>query len=158
MLRTKANIAKAVDIPGFIYQLSFAKEKNFSRIFPDRSEMLSYMNRVADRYGINQHIQFNMNWVSSTWLEDRKCWIIELRDTRTGRCSIQECKILVGAIGHQVDPKPFDAPGIHGFQGNIVYASRWPEGLDLKDKNVVVLGNGSEQGCPPRIASGADFP
>ena len=107
--------------------------------------MLSYMLRVADKYNINQHIQPNMNWVSSTWLEDRKCWSIELRSTKTGEVSIQECKVLIGAIGHQVDPKPFNVPGKSQFQGKIVQACKWPEGLDLKEKNVVVLGNGSEQ-------------
>ena len=136
---------KAVDIPGFIYQLSFAPEQNFSRIFPDRNEMLSYMMRVADQYNINQHIQPNMNWVNSTWLEDRKCWSIELRSTKTGEVSIQECKVLIGAIGHQVDPKPFDVPGKSQFQGKIVQACKWPEALDLKEKNVVILGNGSER-------------
>ncbi|KAK0508706.1 hypothetical protein JMJ35_008982 [Cladonia borealis] len=133
----------AVDIPGFIYQLSFAPEKSFSRIFPDRNEMLSYMKRVAEEYNINQHLQPNMEWVSSTWLDGRKCWSIELRSTKTGEVSIQESRVLIGAIGHQVDPKPFNVPGKSCFQGEIFHACKWPEGLDLKDKNVIVLGNGS---------------
>ena len=144
-LSTATDMTKAVDIPGFIYQLSFAPEESFSHIFPDRNEMLSYMKRVADEYNINQHLQPNMEWVSSTWLDGRKCWSIELRSTKTGEVSIQECKVLIGAIGHQVDPKPFNVPGKSCFQGEIVQACKWSEGLDLKDKNVVVLGNGSEQ-------------
>ena len=143
MLWDNTDVAKAVDIPGFIYQLSFAQEPGFSRIFPNRSEMLAYMRRVADIYKINQHIRPSMKWTSSTWLDDRRCWSIELRSTETGEVSIQECKVLIGAIGHQVDPKPFEAPGISHFQGKVVHACKWPEGLILKDKNVVVIGNGS---------------
>ena len=136
---------QAVDIPGFIYQLSFAPEQNFSHIFPDRAQMLDYMERVAHKYRIHEHVRYNTNWVSSTWQEDRKVWTIELRCLKTGVVSVQECRVLIGAIGHQVDPKPFDAPGKAEFKGEIISACKWPEGLDLTDKNVVVLGNGSEQ-------------
>lgn len=107
--------------------------------------MLSYVTRVAEKYRINKHIQSNKNWVSSTWLDDRKIWSVELQDTKTGEIIIQECKVLIGAIGHQVDPKPFEVPGKSLFQGRIIHASRWPQGVDLTDQNVVVLGNGSEQ-------------
>lgn len=106
--------------------------------------MLSYMERVADDYNINQHIQLNMSWTSSTWLEDQQCWRIELRNTKTGQVSIQECKVLIGAIGHQVDPKPFEVPGKEQFEGTIVPACKYPAGLNLRGKDVVVLGNGSE--------------
>lgn len=105
--------------------------------------MLSYMTRVATENDIKKHIQPNMRWISSTWLEDRKIWSVQLRSTVSGQVSVQECKVLVGAIGHQVDPKPFNVPGTEGFQGKIVHACKWPDALELEGKNVVVLGNGS---------------
>jgi 4-hydroxyacetophenone monooxygenase len=105
--------------------------------------MLSYVTKVAENYRINEHIQTNKNWVSSTWLDDRKIWTVEFQDTISGEIIIQECKVLIAAIGHQVDPKPFEVPGKALFQGRIIHASRWPQGVNLIDKNTVVLGNGS---------------
>ncbi|KAK5997934.1 Baeyer-Villiger monooxygenase [Cladobotryum mycophilum] len=117
----------AVDIPGFIYQLSYAPEPNFSRCFPSRAEMNAYLGRVADRFDIHKHVQYNMSWINGIWNEDRKTWTVELQNVNTGETYTQECKVLIGAIGHQVDPKDFE----------------YPENLDLKGKNVVVLGTGS---------------
>lgn len=136
-------IQKAVDIPGCIYQLSYAPEPNFPRVFPSRAEMREYLLRVADKFNVHQHVQLNMNWKQSTWLEDKQIWTTELENTKTGEVFVQECKVLVGAIGHQVDPKDFEPEGKHRFKGTIVPACKYPAGLDLKDKNVVVLGNGS---------------
>lgn len=124
--------------------MSFAPEKNFSRIFPVRNEMHTYMLNVADRFNIGQHLHCNVAWVNGTWHEDRKIWRVELRNTPTGEISIQECRILIAATGHMVDPKRFEVPGKLDFRGKIVHSSKWTEDVDLKGKNVVVLGNGSE--------------
>jgi cation diffusion facilitator CzcD-associated flavoprotein CzcO len=43
-----------------------------------------------------------------------------------------------------VDPKRFDVPGKSDFKGQIVHSSKWTDEIDLKGKNVVVLGNGSK--------------
>jgi len=142
--KTIIDLVKAADIPGVVYQLSFAPEQNFTRIFPDRDEMHTYMLKVAERFNIGQHLQCNMVWVSGTWLEDRKYWRVILRNTLTDEISIQECRVLIAATGHMVDPKRFDVPGKSDFKGKIVHSSKWTEDVDLKGKNVVVLGNGSE--------------
>jgi cation diffusion facilitator CzcD-associated flavoprotein CzcO len=135
---------KAVDIPGSVYQLSFAPERNFSHIFPDRNEVRTYMLNVADRFNILQHLQCNLAWIGSTWHEGSKCWRIKLQNRQTGDVSIQECKVLISATGHMVDPKQFDVPGKSDFKGKIVHSSKWTDDIDVKGKNVVVLGNGSE--------------
>ncbi|KFA70746.1 hypothetical protein S40288_09221 [Stachybotrys chartarum IBT 40288] len=133
----------AVDIPGLIYQLSYAPEPNFPRVFPTRLEMLAYLERTVAKYDLYRHVQLNMSWITASWLEDEQRWSVELKNTQTGETFIQECKVLVGAIGHQVDPKDFFVKNKEEFQGHIIPACKYPEALNLKDKNVVVLGNGS---------------
>ncbi|KAI9046091.1 flavin-containing monooxygenase [Aspergillus affinis] len=133
----------AADIPGSVYQLSFAPEPNFTHAFPDRQQLHNYMLDVAQRFHILPHLECNVAWVGSTWLEDRKCWIVELQNTQTGERYVQECAVLISAIGHMVDPKRFDVPGKETFQGQIIHSSKWTNEVDLKGKNVVVLGNGS---------------
>jgi cation diffusion facilitator CzcD-associated flavoprotein CzcO len=145
-VETHADSTKAVDIPGCIYQLSYAPEPNFPRVFPSRAEMRDYLVGVANRFGVQKHVELNMSWKQSTWHEDRKVWTTELQNTKTGELFIQECKVLVGAIGHQVDPKDFEPKGKQLFKGVITPACKYPTGLDLQDKNVVVLGNGSTCG------------
>ncbi|KAF2875790.1 hypothetical protein BDV95DRAFT_281774 [Massariosphaeria phaeospora] len=133
----------AADIPGAAYQISFAPEPNFSRIFPVWSELNEYMLNVARRYQISQHVRSGMAWVGSAWLEESKTWRIQLQNTDTGDISFQDCKVLVSATGHMIDPKRFDVKGKQDFQRRIVHSSKWSADIDLKGKNVVVVGNGS---------------
>lgn len=107
--------------------------------------MHAYMLDVADRFNIEQHLQCNLAWIGSTWLNDCGCWRIELQSTQTGEVSIQECKVLISATGHLVNPKRFDVSGKSDFKGKIVHSSKWTDDINLKGQNVVVLGNGSEQ-------------
>lgn len=135
---------QAADIPGSVYQLSFAPEPSFTHAFPDREQLHNYMIGVAEKFHILPHLECNVSWVGSTWLEKQKCWRIELQHTQTGERYIQECTALISAVGHMVDPKRFDVPGKETFKGQVIHSSKWTEEVDLKGKNVVVLGNGSK--------------
>jgi len=105
--------------------------------------MNSYVKNVADRFNITQHIECNMTWTKAAWLEETAKWRVELRNTKTGKVSIRECKLLISATGHMIDAKGLDVPGKSEFKGNIVHSSKWTSGIDLQGKRVVVLGNGS---------------
>ncbi|KAH8698216.1 hypothetical protein GQ44DRAFT_832214 [Phaeosphaeriaceae sp. PMI808] len=133
----------AADIPGAVYQLSFAPEYNFNYVFPTRNEIQAYMWRVASKFNILPHLQCNFAWIESVWIEKRNCWRSEFRHTKSGELRVHESRILISATGHLVNPKTFDVPGRVGFKGLVIHSARWPEHVDLQEKNVVVLGNGS---------------
>lgn len=69
--------------------------------------MLVYLKETVAKYDLNRHLQLNMSWITSSELEDEQRWSVELKNTQTSETCIQECKVLVGAIGHQVDLKDF---------------------------------------------------
>src|SRR5246500_3964372 len=49
----------AVDIPSFSYQFSFEQRPDWSRTYARGSELKSYAEHCADRYGITPKIRFN---------------------------------------------------------------------------------------------------
>ena len=53
-------------------------------------------------------------------------------------------KILISAVGGLVEPKtwPEKIPGRENFQGEIFHSARWRYDVDLKDKEVIVVGTG----------------
>jgi len=53
-------------------------------------------------------------------------------------------KIVVSSVGGLVEPKvwPDSTPGRENFKGEIFHSARWRYDVDLKDKNVVVVGTG----------------
>lgn len=122
--------------------MSFAPNPAFSRLFPAQSEILSYLKSVAKEYDIESHIQYSASWESARWQEETKTWILRLKATPTGELLEHECKVLISAVGRLVIPNPFVIPGQETFTGEIVHSARWRGDITLKDKNVVVVGNG----------------
>lgn len=53
-------------------------------------------------------------------------------------------KIVVSCVGILVEPNawPTSIPGRDRFQGEIFHSARWPEDVEFKGKDVVVLGSG----------------
>lgn len=55
-----------------------------------------------------------------------------------------KAKVVISAIGGIVEPKimPEDIPGKETFQGEIFHSARWKYDVDLKDKDIIVVGTG----------------
>ena len=55
-----------------------------------------------------------------------------------------KAKIICSAAGGIVEPNawPDDIPGRENFQGDIFHSARWDYSVDLRDKNVIVMGTG----------------
>ena len=49
----------ACDIPSHLYSFSFEPNPGWSRSFSAQEEILAYMNRCADKYGLRPHIELN---------------------------------------------------------------------------------------------------
>ena len=67
---------------------------------------------------------------------------MHLRDRESGETYRHECRLLFSAVGVLVEPKEPDIPGTETFQGPLFHTARWREDVDLRDKEVVVIGNG----------------
>ncbi|PTU25348.1 hypothetical protein P175DRAFT_0521128 [Aspergillus ochraceoroseus IBT 24754] len=133
----------AVDIPAALYSLSFAPHPGFSKLCPSQPEVLAYFHNVASRYGVLQHVVCQTEWEGAYWQESTQTWSVKLRDLVRGTVFYHECKILISAVGALVNPNSFDLPGVDSFRGEIVHTARWKRGLSLRDKKVVVVGNGA---------------
>lgn len=53
-------------------------------------------------------------------------------------------RILISCAGELAEPNswPRDVPGLELFQGRVFHSARWKEDIDLKNKDVVVVGTG----------------
>ncbi|KAL3475125.1 hypothetical protein BJX99DRAFT_259741 [Aspergillus californicus] len=133
----------AVDIPAALYTLSFAPNPNFSKLCPSQTEVLEYFYDVARRYRVLEHVACQTEWEAAVWQESTQTWSVRLRDLASGTVFFHECKVLISAVGALVNPNPLDLPGVGSFRGEIVHTARWRDGLSLRGKDVVVIGNGA---------------
>ncbi len=137
-----------VDTPNHLYSFSFVMW-DWPMYFALRDELKTYMEHVADHFDLRPHIRFGTEVVSTDWQEDSQSWRVTTRDA-TGKESVETANVVVSAAGI-FNPAVFpDIPGLDGFEGESFHTSRWPEGLDLTDKRVAIIGNGASamQICP----------
>jgi cation diffusion facilitator CzcD-associated flavoprotein CzcO len=112
-------------------------------------------------------IELNTEVIKCRWDESSEVWEVvlqhltigsgdlsvpdrQIRAESDGRASVylQEetirCKVLVSAVGALVEPKPWpDAiSGKDQFKGDIFHSARWRFDVDLKEKDVIVIGSG----------------
>lgn len=129
--------------------------------------MVKYLQHVAEEYEISDKIQLNTYVSECRWLESEGVWEMKIYHLvpGTGDLSADEreekvktdgfgsvyvleetirAKILVSAVGGLVEPKkwPDDIPGKENFGGSIFHSARWRYDIDLKDKDVIVVGTG----------------
>jgi cation diffusion facilitator CzcD-associated flavoprotein CzcO len=137
----------ACDIPTHLYSYSFARNPNWSRLFPRQEEILEYVRHTADAYGVTPHIRFGCELRHATWDEDANAWQIETSDGQL------TADVLVSAIGATAEPYDPDIPGWRNFAGARFHAARWNHEHDLTNERVAVIGTGPAAAqFVPRIA------
>lgn len=114
-------------------------------MFPPQTEILNYLSSVVKQYRVDQHFTGNVEWIGATWQERTHTWIVQLRNTKTGQEFMQECQVLISAVGGLVNPQDIKIPGAESFQGEIIHTSRWKDEVNLTNKHVAVIGNGGMQ-------------
>ena len=124
------------DIPTHLYSYSFARNPNWSRLFPKQGEILGYLRAIAEEHGVLEHIRFSTEMVRSRWDEAAGIWRVRTSDGEL------TCDVLVSAIGATAEPDEPDIPGLESFAGHRFHSARWDWDHSLDNERVAVLGTG----------------
>jgi 4-hydroxyacetophenone monooxygenase len=130
-----------VDTPNHSYSYSFGSGNAWTRYFCQREELLGYLQKVAEEYGIRKHLRVNTELTSSRWDERKRVWISTLKTT-TGEETF-ESTALVSAIGQLNHPSRAHFEGEEDFKGMILHSALWSEDIKLEGKHVAVIGTGA---------------
>lgn len=138
----------ACDVPTHLYSYSFARNPNWSRLFPRQEEILDYVRDTADRHGVTPHIRFSCEMEHAGWDEQAGRWRVR---TSNGELT---CDLLISAIGGTAEPADPDIPGLASFAGHRFHSARWDHDHDLTGERVAVIGTGPAAAqFVPRIQS-----
>jgi cation diffusion facilitator CzcD-associated flavoprotein CzcO len=129
-------------VPSALYSFSFEPNSQWTRILPPHDELWSYLNSVATKYDLKERMSFGFNVERCEWIEESARWRMTVRHIKTDTVLLHECQFLFCATGQLVNPREIDVPGSETFKGPIFHTSRWRSHVDLRDKKVVVFGNG----------------
>jgi 4-hydroxyacetophenone monooxygenase len=126
-----------VDTTNFVYQYSFVKNYPWTEYFARGGEVRNYLENVARRFGVYDHIRFDSDVREAHWDEDSAIWTLAVADTKV------KANVVIAASGLFGVPKVLNLPGQDRFKGEIVHTTRWRGDIDLRGRNVAILGNGS---------------
>src|SRR5207248_2999793 len=101
-------------------------------------ELQKYLEETVDEFGLRPHLQLGVAVRLATWDDDRHVWALRLEDG-----TVDECHVLVSAVGFLNVPRYPDWHGLDTFQGPKFHTARWEHEHDLAGKVVAVVGTGS---------------
>ncbi len=130
---TYPNIACDVFAPAYTY--SFEPNTEWNWRFGRGEEIQRYFERVADKYRLEQYIQFETEVTAARWHEDQ--WQL---GTSQGDTTVD---VLISAVGGLHLPRLPDIAGLDDFAGPCFHTARWDHTVDLYDKRVGIIGTGS---------------
>ena len=107
--------------------------------------ILDYLNDVVDENGFRDKIQYGSHVTKASWKSDESKWFVSYQDNADGNETVITCNFLYFCVGYY-DYENGHEPEFEGqsdFNGDIIHPQHWPENLNYKDKNVVVIGSGA---------------
>jgi cyclohexanone monooxygenase len=131
------------DIESIEYSYSFSdelqQEWRWSERYPGQSEVLRYLEHVADRFDLRRDIELSTRVTCAQFDEAQQRW--RVTTDRGEVATARYCITAVGCLSAHNLPR---IEGIDSFAGTIHHTSRWPkQGVDLSGKRVGVIGTGS---------------
>lgn len=108
-------------------------------------EIRKYMGEVIEENDLARHIRYRHKIVSASWSSKDNRWTLEVLHTGTGEQLRFTANFLWMCQGYYRHAEGYTPPwkGMETFKGKIVHPQTWPEDLDYKGKDVVVIGSGA---------------
>ena len=108
-------------------------------------EILDYMGEVIDENGLAPHIRYRHRIRTARWSSADNLWALEIDRLDTGETLVATAGFLWMCQGYYRHSQGYtpEWPGMADFKGRIVHPQTWPEDLDYKGKNVIVIGSGA---------------
>lgn len=125
------------DVPSALYSFSFAPSHKWSHLFAKQPEILSYLEDVTSKFGLNQKIKLNNELQTAKWDQGKALWNLE---TSKG---VYQAKTVIFTTGPITEPSLPKLKGIETFKGEMFHSARWNHDYDLKGKRVAVIGTGA---------------
>ena len=108
-------------------------------------EIRNYLGEAIDEHQLAPSIHYGHKVLSAAWSSRQRCWELQVVRTASGEQFTVSTRFLWVCAGYYDHARGYtpDWPGLAQFQGDVIHPQHWPEGVDCKDKRVVVIGSGA---------------
>jgi monooxygenase len=127
-----------------MYTLGYSfKPWKEAKAIADGPSILKYVRETARENGIERHIRFGHQVKRASWSTEDAAWTVEAEHNgKPVRITANFLFLCGGYYSYEGGYTP-EFPGAERFKGEIVHPQKWPENLDYKGKQVVVIGSGA---------------
>ncbi|KAF4987339.1 hypothetical protein FDECE_15473 [Fusarium decemcellulare] len=133
----------ACDIPAYSYQFSFAPSPYWSALYAPGPEIRAYMQEVAERFGANRFIKVSHAVQQCVWDVSERKWHVRIKNLKTGEVFEDVANVVISAKGGLSQIMWPKVKGLEDYRGKLIHSGAWDESVDLRNKRVGVIGNGS---------------
>ncbi|KAE9390889.1 FAD dependent oxidoreductase [Gymnopus androsaceus JB14] len=128
------------EVPLYEYSIEEVwKNWKWTERFPDRNELCSYFDHVAETLDLKRDIRFNTRVTAASFDPSSDRWTVT-----TEKGTVARSRFLILAVGFAAKIYVPDFPGLDRFQGVCHHTAQWPQmGVDVEGKRVGVIGTGS---------------
>ena len=131
------------DVESVDYSYSFDEQLqndwSWSERYATQPEILAYLEHVADRFGLREHVRLGTRVDAAEFDESASAWTVH-----TAAGEEHRARHLLFATGSLSAPNKPRIPGIDEFAGETYHTARWPDPHpSLAGKRVGVIGTGS---------------
>lgn len=108
-------------------------------------KILAYLRETVAEYGIERRIRLHHKVLGASWSSSDACWHVYVERTDTGERMAVRTNWLFSAGGYYRYDQGF-TPHFEGrdkFGGQIIHPQHWPQDLDYRGKQVVIIGSGA---------------
>ena len=107
-------------------------------------EILKYMGEVIEENRIDRNIRYGQTITHASWSSENSLWTIDAVNAEGKKQSYTANFLWMcqGYYNHEKGYTP-EWEGMSDYRGQIIHPQTWPEDIDLKDKQVLVIGSGA---------------
>jgi cyclohexanone monooxygenase len=139
----------ACDVPSHLYSFSFAPNPWWSRTYAGQPEILAYLERCADQFGIRPHLRTGVCITEARWNDAQQIWHLD-----AGSDGPFSADVVVSALGMLNVPAYPEISGAERFGGQLFHSSQWNHDAAIDGARVASIGTGaSAVQYVPAIAS-----
>lgn len=115
------------------------------QVLADGRSVRDYIAQTAQAQGVNRDVQYGLQIQQADWRSAEQRWVVTALHEASGELRRCSCNFLISCAGYYNHDQGYTPPfkGVQDFKGLCVHPQFWPEGLDYRGKQVVVIGSGA---------------
>jgi cyclohexanone monooxygenase len=128
----------ACDVPSHLYSYSFELHPWWTRTYATQPEILAYLERCTDQYGIRPHLRTGTGISEARWDTETHRWRLT---ADTGENFSAD--VVVSGLGMLNVPYVPAIAGAERFRGRSFHSSQWDHSKALNGERVASIGTGA---------------